>query len=119
MDSDPNWENNLGKSLDYALAGYARGVQEEAQAEVDKLDVGLTVPTFAKPRLSTEVTAGKTYDTTGEDFMGGLGLLSGSFGGMALGSAIFPGVDTVVGSLLGDKAARDLSQIHRKFIAVC
>jgi hypothetical protein len=101
MDSDPNWQNNLGKCFNPALAAYAKGVQKEAQAEVGNLKLDLTVPTFAKPRLSTKVTAGKTYSETGEVVGGVGGGVGGAAAGATLGSFIFPGVGTVVGGVLG------------------
>lgn len=101
MARDPNWQNNLGGCLGPALKAYAAGVQKEAQAAVDKLELGLRVPTFSAPRLSAEITAGKTYSDTGE-VVGGLGGgLAGAAGGAMLGSAVFPVVGTVIGGALG------------------
>jgi len=99
-----DWQDKLGNCLGPALEAYTTDVQEEAQAEVDKLELGLTVPPFSAPSLSTEITAGKTYSDTGEVVGGVGGGLAGAAGGAALGSVIFPVVGTAIGGLLGGLA---------------
>jgi molecular chaperone DnaK (HSP70) len=97
MDSDADWQNNLGKCLNPALKAYAKGVQKEAQAEVAKLRLGLTVPTFPTPKLSAEIQAAKT--STSEN--SGAGAVAGGVTGAAIGTAVVPVVGTIIGGLIG------------------
>jgi molecular chaperone DnaK (HSP70)/outer membrane lipoprotein SlyB len=101
MNSDANWEDKLGDCLDPALEAYAKGVQQEVQAEVNNLQIALTVPTFTKPKLSKQIPVGKATDT---DDHGTAGAWAGGATGAAIGTVIFPGVGTVIGGWLGAMA---------------
>jgi pyruvate/2-oxoglutarate dehydrogenase complex dihydrolipoamide acyltransferase (E2) component len=94
MGSDSNWQNNLGNCVEPALKAYATGVQKEAQAEVAKLRLGLTVPAFPTPKLSVEITAGEILrDNTAEKVGKGAG-------GAAAGAVTGAGVGALVGSII-------------------
>jgi hypothetical protein len=99
MASDSNWQNSLANALEPALRKYAKGVQKDAQAEVNKLRIALTVPTFPAPKLGVEIEAGKATSITGD--RGTAGAWTGGATGAVIGTLIFPGIGTVIGGLLG------------------
>lgn len=95
--SSADWQNNLKNCLGPALAAYSKGIEKEAQAEVDKLELGLKVPNFSAPKLSAEIAAATSYTSNA----GGGGAVAGGVTGAAIGTAIVPGVGTVIGGILG------------------
>jgi molecular chaperone DnaK (HSP70) len=100
MDSDSEWQNNLGKCLDPALKAYAESVQEEARAEVAKLKLfGLMVPTFWRPKLSAEIQTQSSYGGSGHG-----GKIGGAVIGGVIGTLIGGPIGTVIGASLGGGA---------------
>lgn len=100
METDSNWQNNLGKCVSFALATYAKDVQREVQVEINKVNRGFTVPTFTVGKPNAQIEVGKRTEVTGPD-VEDYTTLPGLVAGAAVGTAILPGIGTGIGALLG------------------
>jgi hypothetical protein len=124
MNSDSNWEEKLKNCFGPASRHYAKKVQREAQFEVDKLEIGIKVPTFSPPELNPEVEAYKSNAGKIGAGIGGvttglmtLGLDAGITGAI-VGGAIGKAVDKAFysGDAKKDRSAENVAKAARNLL---